>query len=80
MKSRLTVLILFVLLLTGCAHNEDLTRDKSNDLITIMWQACLNHYIGVNKDRIQYTITDDGSQQITLDAAKACFDLKPITE
>jgi uncharacterized protein YcfL len=80
MRSRLTVLVLSVLLLTGCANSEDLTRNKSNDLITIMWQACLNHYIGLNKDKIQYTITDDGSQQITLDAAKACFDLKPTTE
>lgn len=80
MKSHLSVLAISALLLTGCANSEDLTRNKSNDLITIMWQACLNHYIGLNKDKIQYTITDDGSQQITLDAAKACFDLKPTTE
>jgi hypothetical protein len=80
MKSQLSVLVVSALFLSGCANSEDLTRNKSNDLITIMWQACLNHYIGLNKDKIQYTITDDGSQQITLDAAKACFDLKPTTE
>jgi uncharacterized protein YcfL len=80
MKSYLSVLIVSALLLTGCADSEDLTNNKSNELITIMWQACLNHYIELNKDKIQYTITDDGSQQITLDAAKACFDIKPTTE
>ena len=68
------------LLLTGCADSEDLTKTKSNDLVTIMWQACLDHYIGLNKDKIQYRITGDGSKQITLDAAKACVDLKPTTE
>ena len=80
MKSHLAILIVSSLLLTGCADSEDLTKTKSNDLITIMWQACLNHYIGINKDKIQYTITDDGSKQITLDAAKACLDIAPTTE
>jgi hypothetical protein len=80
MKSPLAILIVSSLLLTGCADSEDLTKTKSNDLITIMWQACLNHYIGINKDKIQYTITDDGSKQITLDAAKACLDIAPTTE
>jgi uncharacterized protein YcfL len=80
MKSSLAILIVSSLLLTGCASSEDLTKTKTNDLITIMWQACLNHYIGINKDKIQYTITDDGSKQITLDAAKACLDIAPTTE
>ena len=80
MKSYLSVLVVSALLLTGCADSEDLTKTKSNDLVTIMWQACLNHYIELNKDKIQYKITGDGSKQITLDAAKACVDLKPTTE
>jgi hypothetical protein len=74
MNKKAFLLATSVLLLTGCSTPTTEFKTNTDDLMVIQWQACLNHFIDLNKDFYPT------SEMTTLRAAEACKTFLPVRE